>query len=224
MRKARHSSGSVPDRQQIGRPRAHRAERRTPGSMPAGPWRGTRESRRGCSRTARSDTARNRGGCRRAHSGATRSRTIDSVCAAAGQDRRGVQPFDLCGCARVQRASLPTYAGLSGSSRAQLLRDVARHHQPFGVAIDDVFARGRQLGGARHEVDVDPGVHRSPRAWAASSTVASGSKFGRLPRSSAARGSGRQLVRVAAPAHLDQQRVEAVLVRGTDECGDAAGR
>ena len=47
--------------------------------------------------------------------------------------------------------------------RREVLAERTRHHQPLGVAIDDVIAGGGQVG-AGHEIDVDPRVDRHPRA------------------------------------------------------------
>ena len=90
-----------------------------------------RESRPGCSRIDRSDSARSRNACRRRRS-AARDRERWSRCSrpppARSARRRVLRSRPSC--VRVQRASLPTYAGLSGLDGGKLLRDVARHHQP----------------------------------------------------------------------------------------------
>jgi hypothetical protein len=93
------------------------------------------------------------------------------------------------------------------------------------MAVDEMLARGRQIRGARHEVDVDPRVHAEPRGVRRGDDVAEGIERLGLPRQiRRARLDAAAEVRVAAPAHLHEERVEPVLARGPHERRDAVGR
>ena len=75
-----------------------------------------------------------------------------------GLERRDVEALDLVRIARGPSAPLSRRSRGSRIRRPQILRDLPRNHEPLGMTIDDVIARRRQLGGARHEIQVDPGV------------------------------------------------------------------
>ena len=81
------------------------------------------------------------------------------------QDGRRIQPFDgrrvgwprsLCACPSRDLADV---GGTVFGNLRQLLHEISRHHQPLGMTMDEVRRRDRQIGRARDQVDVHPGVH-----------------------------------------------------------------
>jgi hypothetical protein len=91
--------------------------------------------------------------------------------------------------------------------------------------MNQVALRDREIDGARHQVHIDPGVH------AESGSVAGlqdgGERVESCRLTLQLRGAGLEssvVVRVAPPAHLDEQGVESVLARGSHHGCDRVRR
>ena len=107
----------------------------------------------------------------------------------------------------------------------QVLRDRAGDHQPVGMFVDEMLARGRQVHGARHERDVHPCVHAQSRGVRFVDHRSQRIEGRGLPREiGRARLERGRVVRVPAAAHLHQEGVEPVVVRGFDERRDRGRR
>ena len=155
------------------------------------------------------------------------SRTI-----AFGVDRRvrdeaatAYRPSTSVGCcARPPRELADVRRAVAARPWRRSCAIVARHHQPSGMAVDDVLARGRQVDSARDQVDVDPRVHAQagcvrPAEHRRERIEASGWRSS----SGGARFDAAEEIGVAAPAHLHEQRVEAVIAGRLHQRGDAVG-
>ena len=81
-----------------------------------------------------------------------------------GSDRRRVEAFELASLRACPPGELADVGRAVDRDLRDVLRDLARHHQPLGVPVDEVIARNRQVDRARHQVDVDPGVHPKSRS------------------------------------------------------------
>ena len=144
---------------------------------------------------------------------------------APGCERRGVEALDV---GRVRRASsAPAGRGRPGSRRSIVFISAASSRGTIshsGCAIDDVLARGGSSTALETRLTATQAWTRRPAACAPRWTVASGSKSpaGAGARRRAAR--CRRVIRVAAAAHLHEQRVEAVFARRSNERGDAPAR
>ncbi len=140
-----------------------------------------------------------------------------------GENRGDVQAFDRWLGARPSR-DLPDVSGAFLPDARQLLREIARNHQPLGMPMDDVGRGNREIRRARDQVDVDPRVNAKAR------TVRRAKDGGqRVER----RGQAIELrrarletaveVRVASSAYLHEQRVEAVIARRANQRRDRFG-
>ena len=79
-------------------------------------------------------------------------------------DRRGVEPFELSSLRACPPGELADVSRAVDRDLCDVLSDLPRHHQPLGVPVDEVIARNRQIDRARHQVDVDPGMHPKSRS------------------------------------------------------------
>jgi len=134
------------------------------------------------------------------------------------EDRRRVEAFDFVRLRTGPSGEFSDVRRTLGLDRRELLRDVTRHHEPRGMAVDDVFTRGRQIGGARDQVDVDPRMHAQPCGMSRFQNGFERIEGVGLPQElRRTRLHAAQVVRIAASAHLHEQRVEAVVARGAHE-------
>ncbi len=79
-------------------------------------------------------------------------------------DRRGVESFELSSLRACPAGELADVSRAVDRDLRDVLGDLARHHQPLGVPVDQVIACNRQIDRARHQVDVDPGMHPKSRS------------------------------------------------------------
>jgi hypothetical protein len=149
----------------------------------------------------------------------------NGVVRGGGDQRRGVQPFDPRGLRTRPAGELAEVRGAVRADLRELLREIARHHQPLGMTMHEMFACVGQVGGARYEVDVHPRVDAEVRGTGGldhgRQRIERLGLTGELGR---ARLETRLEVRIAASANLHEQRVESVIARGLDEPTYAGGR
>ena len=129
--------------------------------------------------------------------------------------RRGVEAFHLLGIGpRPPRQP----ADIRRAPEIELLHlrgELARHHQPFRGAEDDVIARGRQAHGARHQVHRHPRVHLQTGRVRLCDDGRERIECGPRGQLRGARFDGARIIRVAAATHLHQQGVESAGVRSS---------
>ena len=130
-----------------------------------------------------------------------------------GRDRRQIQAFDfrrlVTGIAR-EPADVARAVRIDAR---EFVGERTRHHQPFGMTVDHVLARRGQLGGAGNQVHVDPCVDAQSRRVRRGDRRGQRIERGLGRQRCGARLDARLKVGVATPAHLNEQRVEAAVLR-----------
>jgi hypothetical protein len=108
--------------------------------------------------------------------------------------------------------------------RREILAECARRHEPLGMTVDDVLARGWQFGDARNKIDVNPCVHLKPGLVRAPNRDRERIEVG--PRLERRRSRLERVLVVSVPTspHLNQERVEAIGLRRCDHGLDACVR